>query len=77
MDDSMVGRVARKLTATLKHHGVEMHPDDVRGLAQDTLAELHDPTGPMVTAATNKAAQIGAGDFVGIFRAMIDAAAEG
>lgn len=29
---------ARALTSTLHHHGVEMHPDDVRGLALDAFA---------------------------------------
>jgi hypothetical protein len=40
----MIERVARRLTATLRHHGVEMHPDDIRGLAYDALAEMRSHT---------------------------------
>lgn len=40
MTDSMIEQVARKLTETLRHHGVEMHPDDIRGLAQDAIVAM-------------------------------------
>ncbi|MDB5707874.1 MAG: hypothetical protein JWN66_4990 [Sphingomonas bacterium] len=43
-------------------------------IARAAIEAMGDPTGPMISAATNKAAEIGAGDFVGIWRAMIDAA---
>ncbi|AJA07442.1 hypothetical protein SKP52_02535 [Sphingopyxis fribergensis] len=35
---AILDRAASVLTATLRHHGVEMHPDDIRGLATDAFA---------------------------------------
>lgn len=31
---------AKVATSTLRHHGVEMHPDDILGLVQDVAATL-------------------------------------
>ena len=42
--------------------------------ATAVLEAIREPDGEMVSAAAYKAREIGAGDFVGIYRAMIDAA---
>ena len=44
------------------------------GEATAVLAAIREPDTEMISAAAAKAAEIGAGDFVGIYRAMIDAA---
>lgn len=41
--------------------------------AQAVIDALSDPDAAMITAATETAQQIGAGDFVGIWRAMLGA----
>jgi hypothetical protein len=46
----MIDRIARRLASTLRHHGVEMHPEDIRGLAQDALAEMREPDRTMSDA---------------------------
>lgn len=43
--------------------------------ARAALQAIEEPDMAMVSAAADKAKQIGAGDFVGIYRAMIEAAA--
>lgn len=45
--------------------------------ARAVLQAIEEPDMAMVSAAADKAKQIGAGDFVGIYRAMIGAAIEG
>lgn len=47
---------------------------ELREQAAVMLKAMRDPTPAMLSAAVNKAKEIGAGDFVGIWRAMIDAA---
>lgn len=37
-------------TRTLRHHGVEMHPDDVRGLVVDILLAIKTPDDAMIEA---------------------------
>ncbi|GGO96529.1 hypothetical protein [Stakelama pacifica] len=44
-------RAARALTATLRHHGVEMHPDDIRGCAIDVIAAIREPSNAMMRSA--------------------------
>ncbi|WP_348538657.1 hypothetical protein, partial [Sphingobium jiangsuense] len=45
--------------------------------ARAVLQAIEEPDMAMVSAAVDKAKQIGAGDFVGIYRAMIGAVIEG
>lgn len=40
---SALERAAQALTSTLRHHGIEMHPDDIRGLVADVIAEIRTP----------------------------------
>mgnify|MGYP001607779020 FL=1 len=44
----MLTRIAKRITETLRHHGVVMHPDDIRGLAEDALWEMRTPTPEMM-----------------------------
>lgn len=37
---------AKVATSTLRHHGVEMHPDDILGLVQDVAATLTERSTP-------------------------------
>ncbi len=55
MPDTMIERVARAMTATLRHHGVEMHPDDIRGLVFVTLEALGEPTPKMIDRFVSRA----------------------
>lgn len=47
---SMVERCRKRLTETLAHHGVTLHPYDVVGLVQDVLMEINTPTPAMLRA---------------------------
>lgn len=73
-------RLKRGLTRTLRHHGVEMHPDDIRGLVQDVLTDIEaqcfvivprEPTEAMVEAVIYET------NIRDIWSAMIDAAKGG
>lgn len=80
---SPLERAATALTATLRHHGVEMHPDDIRGLAIDAITAIREPSEGMVRAG---AADVGNGwtgphseytslhGCTSVYQAMIDAA---
>lgn len=46
-----IENMARRLTATLRHHGVEMHPDDINGLGQDAILALADAGYAVVPAS--------------------------
>lgn len=50
----LIEKVAREMTSTLRHHGVELHPEDIRGISQDAistiLAALHEPNAEMINA---------------------------
>jgi len=46
----IIERAARALTETLRHHGVEMHPNDIRGAAWDVIAALREPDEGMIDA---------------------------
>lgn len=74
----------RAARALCRHEG---HPENIQfegrpmwesylDQARAVLAAIAEPDMKMVSAAADKAKQIGAGDFVGIYRAMIDAARE-
>ena len=58
----MLERVARELTVTLRHHGVEMDPDDIKGLAWDAVATMREPTRGMISAGSD---EIDYSDFAG------------
>jgi hypothetical protein len=74
--ETMIGRIARAMTTTLRHHGVEMHPDDIKGLAWDAFAVMREPTEAMTDAGGDRA-QLGFDPAPGaVWRAMIDAARE-
>lgn len=47
---SMIEKAARALTVTLRHHGVELHPEDVRGLVYDVAAAWSDPSDEVIEA---------------------------
>lgn len=77
----MLERVARELTVTLRHHGVEMHPNDIRGLAWDAIAVMRVPTETMIDRFVSRALCVsvhGDGGWSQYaaeqWRAMIDAA---
>lgn len=44
MAQTMIERMAQTMTTTLRHHGVEMHPEDIKGLAHDALVAMREPT---------------------------------
>jgi hypothetical protein len=50
--------------------------DMTDAIATAVLMVMREPTSAMVSAAAAKAAEVGPGDFVAIWKAMIDAALE-
>ena len=72
---TMKEKLARAMRKTLRHHGVELHPDDIDGLAQDCLATLREPDEKMIEAGRTSYAFSGNADpFATIFTAMIEGA---
>lgn len=47
---------------------------DLDGLARAAIEAMRDPTSSMVFAAGDKTKQVGGGDFVALWTAMVDAA---
>jgi hypothetical protein len=47
----MIENVVKRLTDVLRHHGVELHPDDIKGLAHDAVLAMREATPAMVEAA--------------------------
>lgn len=70
--------IAKALTSTLRHHGVEMHPDDVLGLADDALGAMREPDEAMLEAGYDTLTEHGCnpltGDALFTWQAMIDTA---
>ena len=77
-------KIARKLTETLRHHGVEMHPDDIRGLAEDAISAMREPTDAVMMAGGEQLRRLVPGlsgedasvAAYGVLKAMAEAAKE-
>jgi hypothetical protein len=74
-------RAARAITETLRRHGVEMHPEDIRGLAVDALTAIREPNEAMERAMIGITGDMAIMKRDGssyrhadVYRAMIDAA---
>lgn len=74
-------RAARAATKTLRHHGVELHPDDIRGVALDVLEAIREPSEAMKKAGSlapnyieDQSSARGCGN---IFTAMLNTAIKG
>lgn len=70
--NSPLDRAARALTRTLRHHGVELHPDDVRGFAIDAITAIREPSESMLEAGN--IADRGMMPWADQYRAMITVA---
>jgi hypothetical protein len=54
---SRLEECAAAATRTLRHHGVELHPDDIRGLVVDVLAAIKEPDEAMLEAGAAAGAE--------------------